>query len=739
MPENVRRRPLAAIGSAAARHPFVTIGAWAVVLAVVFATALSGIGGQSLFGRLVNAAPSVSGESSAGQKILTPSTKTTTYTLLLHGLDLDDPSLSALAGSLSTKTAHIPTAKYADPLAVPLTADGARQPALASLFSKDGRGVLLSVGVSPKAALEKRVRTLLDETADTARKDFPHATATVGGGNLLVDSLLGQSEKDLTRGETVALPIALIVMLVVFGGLIAAGLPLVGALASILGAFGALFVASYAMDIDATVINVVTAVGLGLSIDYGLLMVSRFREEYRGRLGSGIPDRENRRRLRVEAIGATTAAAGRTVAFSGTTFAIASLGLLVFQPTMVRAIGVASVSVTVIAILSALTLMPALLSVAGDRLSRPGLLTRLPGIRRVVGRFGDVAPQDGFFSRLTRRVQRHPAVVTIACAVVLVAVGSPLLSLQLANTSVDAIPRVSSQYLFTTTVIDDFPDAATPRVELVTKTEADARSWSHRVETIAGVESVGEPERSGTGWGTLVRVSGKDGIGVVDRIRADPPRFDHWVTGIDASTADLSDSLLRGSPWALLIIVVGTVVLLFLMTGSLIIPFKALVASALSLGAAIGALVWGFQDGNFAGILNFDPSHVYGVDVLVLLLTLVFGFGLAMDYEMFILSRIKERLDPGIEPREAIALGLQRSGRIITSAALIIIVVFAGFATGDLMVIKQLGIALAVAVLFDATIVRCLLVPAFMTWQQGIMWWAPRWAKRLHRRIGIAD
>jgi RND superfamily putative drug exporter len=175
------------------------------------------------------------------------------------------------------------------------------------------------------------------------------------------------------------------------------------------------------------------------------------------------------------------------------------------------------------------------------------------------------------------------------------------------------------------------------------------------------------------------------------------------------------------------------------MTGSLIVPLKALVASALSLGASIGVLVWGFQFGHFAGILGFDASVIYGVDVLVLLLVLIFGFGLAMDYEMFILSRIKEALDSGAGAREAIATGIQRSGRIITSAGLIIVVVFAGFATGDLMVIKQLGIALAVAVLLDATLVRCLLVPAFMTWQQRIMWWAPRWMKRLHARFGLRE
>ncbi len=726
------RSPLSAAGSAVARHPLVAIGAWVIVLAVVFVIAVAGAGGQSLFGRLVNAAPSVSGESTAGQHVLASKTKTTGYSLLVHGVDLTDPQLTALAGSLVPKTASIPTAKYVDPFSVP-------RAAVAALFSKDGRGVLLSVTVSPVRSLESRVLTLLDDTATTARHEFPKATVAVGGGDLLVSSLLGQSESDLTRGETVALPIALVVMLLVFGGLIAAGLPLLGALASILGAFGALFAATWVMDIDATVINVITAVGLGLSIDYGLLMVSRFREEFRARLGTADHDPAARRVIRIAAIGATTASAGRTVAFSGTTFAIASLGLLVFEPTMVRAIGVASVSVTVIAILSALTLMPALLSVAGERLAHPGLLQRIPGIRAIAGRFGDVAPEEGFFSRLTRRVQRHPALITIGCAVVLIVIGSPLLSLQLANTSVDAIPRVSPQYVFTTTVIDDFPDAATPRVELVTRTQADAETWSSSVEKLPGVTSVAAPRQSGDGWGAVVRTTGKDGIGVVQRIRDDPPSFPHWVTGIDASTADLADSLVRGSPWALLIVVIGTVVLLFLMTGSLVIPLKALVASALSLGAAIGVLVWGFQDGNFAALLNFDPDHVYGVDVLVLLLTLVFGFGLAMDYEMFILSRIKERLDAGLEPREAIALGLQRSGRIITSAALIIIVVFAGFATGDLMVIKQLGIALAVAVAFDATLVRCLLVPAFMTWQQGIMWWAPRWAKRLHAKVGLAD
>jgi uncharacterized membrane protein YdfJ with MMPL/SSD domain len=735
-PAGTHRRPLAALGRASARHPFVVLVIWLLVLGAAGAFALGGLGGQTLFERLADGIPKVDGEAQHGQDRLTSSDGATTFTLLVHGVDVGSSRLESIAADLGDALKDVPHTAYVDPLAVPTLPDGSRAPQLKPLFASDGRGVLLSATVSdhPSSARQDRVRRALDDARDRVRAAFPTATAEVGGGDLLTDSLQGISENDLRRGETVALPIALLVMLFVFGGFLAAGLPLVGAGAAIVGALGALFGFTYAMDIANTVINVVTAVGLGLSIDYGLLMVSRFREVHRAaERGHGG------RRARIEAIAETTDRAGRTVAFSGITFAIASLGLLVFEPVMVRAIGVAAVAVTVVAIASALTLMPALLSLSGERLVRPGALSRIPGLRAVIARFGDIAPEDGFFSKLTRRVQRHPGLLTLAAVAVLLAVGSPLLTLHLANTSVDAIPKASTQYAFQTTLDDRFPDAGLVRVELVTTTKADAETWSADVASLPHVRSVAEPVHAGDGWGARVRVDARDGIDVVHAIRADPPTFQHWVTGIDASTADLTDALLRGAPWAGLIIALGTIVLLFLMTGSLVVPLKALIASALSLGASVGVLVWGFELGNFAPILGFDASHVYGVDVLVLLLTFVFGFGLAMDYEMFILSRIKERVDAGVDGAEAIARGLQRSGRIITSAALIIILVFLGFATGDLMVIKQLGVGLAVAVLIDATLVRCLLVPAFMTWQRRIMWWAPAPLKRLHARWGLSD
>lgn len=720
------------LGGAAARHPIITLVSWAILLVVAVGAALVGVTGENLFDRLRSGAPTAEGESTRADEALSgDDEQRESFTLLVYGVDPADPRAVAIGVRVADTIDDLPDALPAAPFGLP--PDVARP-----LLAADGDGFLVTAtvegvdGGEPDAATVDRTLAALQGAAADYRAAFSDAVVEVGGTSLLVESIISTSENDLRRGETVALPIALLVMLVVFGGVIAAGVPLVGAGAAIAGGLGMLFGFTHVTDIDTTVVNVVTAVGLGLSIDYGLLLVSRFREE------------RQRHELN-EAIAVTTATAGRTVVYSGITFAVASLGLLVFEPTMVRAVGLGALAVTLIALASALTLIPALLALAGDRIARPGLLTRIPAIGRVITRFGDVAPEEGFFSKLTRRVQRRPALVTIACALVLVLLGSPLASLRLANTSIDAIPPSSSQYPFVQALIEHFPAASSPRVALVTETRDDGESWGAAAADLPGVEAVEPTIERGDAWLTVLRVDPRDGIDLVHAVRDQRAELQAeglgpgWVTGIDARTVDLSESLLDGAPWAALILAIGTIVLLFLMTGSLVIPLKALVASALSLGASIGVLVWGFEMGNFSGIMGFDPANVHGVDVLVLLLTFTFGFGLAMDYEMFILARITEQVRAGVPVREAIARGLQRSGRIITSAALIIIVVFAGFATGDLMVIKQLGTALAVAVLLDATLVRCLLVPAFMTWQRRILWWAPRWMSRLHARFGLSD
>lgn len=725
---------LARVSGASARHPFRTLAAWVVVLGTAIAVALVGVTGEDLFDRLGSDGSSWSNGESAEADDLLAGSGGESATLLVHEIDTTDAGLAALTADLAARIADIPGASLTDPLPLPRQSDGSPNPLVAGLFADDGDGVLLIATIDAEHAEEMdAVVAELRRGADDIHAEFPDAVAEVGSGSLLVHSIIEMSENDLQRGEAVALPIALVVMLVVFGGFLAAGMPLLGAIVSIVGGLGALFGFTYLLDVNTTVVNVVTAVGLGLSIDYGLLIVSRFREEYR--LDAGDRSREHR----IAAIVRTAASGGRTVAYSGTVFAIAGLGLLFFEPDIVKAIGLGALSVTVISIASAITLLPALLSLSGERLVRPGALTRLPGVGGWLVGFGDVAPDEGFFSRLTRRIQKHPGLITLAAFAVLLLLATPVLSLRLANTAVDSIPRASDQYTFITTLTEEFPQAATPRVALVTRTEADALAWADAVERLDHVDSVGTPVAVNDLWNTPVVVEPKTGSEVVGQIRADRPEFDHWVTGADARTVDFSLSLVSGIPWAVGVIALGTMLLLFLMTGSVVIPIKALLASALSLGASIGLLVWGFQDGAFAGLMGFDPGTVYGVDTLVVLLTFVFGFGLAMDYEMFILSRVKEQRDAGSPDTEAIALGLQRSGRIITSAALIIIVVFAGFATGDLMIIKQLGVALAFAVLLDATLVRCLLVPAFMTWQRRILWWAPAPLKRLHARFALTD
>ncbi|WP_309710344.1 MMPL family transporter [Pseudolysinimonas sp.] len=737
-------RPAGALGriaEASARHPFRTLTAWVVILGSAIALAIVGVTGEDLFDRLGSDGGSWSNGESAEADQLLDGTAAETVTLLVYGVDPADPELAGIVADLGERVEEIPGAALVNPLLLPLLPDGSRDPRVAGLFADDGDGVLLVGSVSTTEYVGDFGATLDEVTAELRsaaaeiRDAVPGSVAEAGSADLLVESIIETSESDLQRGEAVALPIALLVMLVVFGGFLAAGIPLIGAIVSIVGGLGALFGFTYLLDVNTTVVNVVTAVGLGLSIDYGLLIVSRFREEYRQSDDAGQRTRDHR----IAAIVRTAGSAGRTVAYSGTTFAIAGLGLLFFEPAIVKAIGLGAIAVTVISIASALTLVPALLELGGERLVRPGALTRIPGIGRLLRRFGDIAPDEGFFSKLTRRLQRHPAIVTLAAFAVLLILAAPVLSLRLANTAVDSTPASSDQYTFVTTLNEQFPHAADPRVSLVTRSEEDALAWSRDVERLDAVESVGAPVAVNDVWQTPVVVDGKSGGSVVREIRADAPDFPHWVTGADARTVDFSNALGSGIPAAVVVIAFGTVLLLFLMTGSLVIPLKALLASALSLGASIGLLVWGFQDGAFAGLMGFDPATVYGVDTLVVLLTFVFGFGLAMDYEMFILSRITDQKNAGASDLEAIALGLQHSGRIITSAALIIIVVFAGFATGDLMIIKQLGVALAFAVLLDATLVRCILVPAFMTWQRRIMWWAPRWMKRLHARFGLSD
>ncbi len=742
------------LARAVSHHPRRTALVWLVIIIGSFALALFGVTGSGLFDRLASGEPQVPGsESLEGREILAEQSATgQAVTLLVRGVDLSTPE-SAQAVGVALEPAHadlaaIPgVAQVIDPFLLP---DGLQNPASALLVSTDADGFLMAVDLAADLTAEEEdaateaVTDRLAEVPEDLAEVAPDASGIVTSDALMTGAVIDQVEQDLKTGEFIALPISLLIMVLVFGGFLAAGMPIAGAIASIAGGMGVLLAFTYVMDIDSVVVNVVTVLGLGLSIDYGLLIVSRYREELRAAVDD---DEHGRARLKrrdpvVErAMRRTLTTAGRTVVFSAVTVAISIAGLLVMRAEILRSLGAAGVSVVLIAVLTAITLVPALLVLMGRRMLKPPALSRVPGIRSLVRRFGEVAPEEGVFSRITARVQRRPWWVLGGVLALLAVLAAPAMHLQLRNSTTELLPSDSDQRDVVEVLAADYPGASAAPIVVVAETSVgEATAWSAELAEIPGVASVDPATPVGSYVTVGVRLDSTDPGGdeasaVVEDIRATDPGFPFWVTGQAANQIDFVDALLEGLPWAVAIVVTATLVLLFLMTGSVLVPVKALLINIVSLTASLGVTVWIFQDGHLEGALDFTSPG--GLESYIVAVALAFGFGLAMDYEVFLLSRIKELYDGGMSNNDAVKYGLQRSGRIITSAALIIIVVFAGFIAGDLLVIKEVGVALAVTVAIDATLVRMLLVPATMTLLGEWNWWAPAPLRRVYGRFAI--
>jgi RND superfamily putative drug exporter len=738
------------LGRAVAHHPCRALLAWLVITMLGFGLALFGVQGENLFDRLTIGEPSVPGSQSATANGILRDASTSGASLTLAVQNVD-PSTAGLGDALTpARTALMAiggVASVIDPLVLP---GGAANPAAAPLIAQDKQGFLVVVELTPgltssaEATALGAVERRLDQVPSDLRAVAPEATGQIGGAPLIFDAITSQVEKDLLTGETIALPAALLVMIMVFGGFLAASMPMVGAIASIAGGLGALLGLSYLIDLDSSVVNVVTILGLGLSIDYGLLIVSRFREELH-HLTDGDGGLAARRRRGdgavVTALVRTMSTAGRTVTFSALTVAISIAGLLVFRPQILRAVSAAGVAVIVVAVATALTLVPAMLVLFGRRLVRPGLISRVPGLRALLARTADVQSEEGIFSRLTGRVQRHPWWVMLGALALLGALAMPLTHLELRNSTTQLLPLGSDQRDYVQLLAREYPAATTAPVIVVAQTSLEAATaWAAQLGDLADVVSVDPPSPTGSHVVIGVRPDDTDPGGavaehVVTEVRALDAPFPVWVTGQAAGQLDFTASLMSRVPWAVAIVALATLVLLFLMTGSVVIPVKALLTNAISIAASLGVLVWVFQDAHLSDLLGFVSTG--GIETYVLVLVIAFAFGLAMDYEVFLLSRIKELHDSGLSNDDAVRLGLQRSGRIITSAAAIIIVVFAGFVAGKLLVIKEVGFALAVAVLIDATVVRLLLVPATMTVLGRGNWWSPPFLRRLYARLAI--
>ncbi|MGC5627872.1 MMPL family transporter [Georgenia sp. Z1344] len=761
-----------ALGRLVTSFPRTVVAVWAVVVLVTGAWALTGLGGQGLFDRMAAGdEPIIEGSEStiASRALDESSTAADSVTMVVTGIDVADPEVQAAVvetlGPLTSELGEIDgVAQAVSPAAFP---GGVTDEQAAPFVSAAGDGVAVSATIDAAADLEATHSEVVEamEATDLAPLG-DDAEAHLTSGELVVDAINAQIQTDLVKGEAIGLPIALLIMVLVFGGFLAAALPVIGALASIVTGMGVLLALTWTMDIQSFVLNVVTVLGLGLSIDYGLLVVSRFREEVarithddeqpgaahvetpdtRGthdddtRPGSPLVRRDPRL---LAAVRTTVETAGRTVFFSAVTVAISVAGLLLMRPDILTTISAGAVAVVLLAVVAAVTLVPAILVLVGHVLARGSALARVPGLRVLVRAFGDTGSDDGAFARLARFVHRHPWAILVGVVALLAAAVVPLGSMTLRASTIEMVPADTSTGQAVRTVAEDYPALGFADVYTIADASPEELGdWSDQVGAIDGVEAVGTPSPLEDGRSLVTTQLTTDdpgdatGVAVTEEIRALDPGFETFTGGTAGAQIDFTDALIDGLPLTAGVVVVAVFVLLFLMTGSLLIPLKALLINLLSIAASLGLTSWLFTSETGSSLIGLGEPHA-GLETYVVAIIVAFGFGLAMDYEVFLLARIKEYWDSTGDNDLAVERGLQRSGRIITSAAAIIIAVFLGFALGEIDAIQQVGLGLALTVLIDATLVRMLLVPATMTLLGRWNWWAPAPLRRLYSRFSI--
>jgi uncharacterized membrane protein YdfJ with MMPL/SSD domain len=568
----------------------------------------------------------------------------------------------------------------------------------------------------------------IEDAAERLQEELEGEPGVLLGGASLAGPAVGeQVGEDIGRAESIAFPILFALSLLFFRGFVAALLPLFVGVLTIFGAFLALRLVNEVVPLSIFVVNLVIALGLGLAIDYSLFMVSRYREEL-ARLGPGP-----------EALVRTLQSAGRTVLFSTLTIAAALAALLVFPQQFLYSMGIGGVLVALIAAAIALIALPALLAVLGTRVN--ALAPRR--WQRVAD---EVARQQGrgAWYRLSRAVMRRPALVAVVTATGLLLVGTQFLRIEFTGFSARDLPESTAPRQVDDALRAEFPPNPTSSLQIAVETDASSEvtALAERIERLPAVAAVEAPDQLGVDiWrldvipdGAPLDTSTQD---LVREIRALATPAELGVTGETADFVDQQASLGARLPLGLAILSVVTLALLFLFTGSVVLPLKSLVMNLLTLSATFGLLVLIFQDGRLEGLLGYESVGALEATQPILLFAL--AFGLSTDYAVFLLSRIKEARDAGLENREAVAQGLERTGRIVTAAAVLFCVAIGAFATSEIVFIKELGIGTALAVIIDATIIRALLVPALMALLGRWNWWAPVPLRRLHRRVGLSE
>ncbi len=693
---------LTAFARTATRRPLTVLFLWLLLLLLGFGL------GTGVFGRLTDTVESVHGSEAERAEELLESVDPTgeSITALVTGEDVRDAGLRAAVDGAVADVRRIPNvAEVPDPYETPgLVADG-------------GRAVLIPVTVV--SGLDDDVEEDVFGTAADRFREVGEGEVLVSGGPLLGEEMGERAQEDVARAEMISLPVVLVLLLVIFGGLRAAALPLLVAIGGVAGAFLALFAFSMVTEVSVYAVQTTTMLGLGLAVDYALLMVVRFREERRD-----APDPDDIPAI----VHRTVAASGRTVLFSGLTVAVCLSGLLVFPNTFLRSMGLAVAAVVVVDMLAALTLLPALLARFG---------ARIPAAR---------APRGGkepgrFFARLARVAIRRRLAVPLLVVAGLVTLAVPAFSMTLAVGDARSLPEDAEARQLDDALRAHYPagSGVSPVVVLL-RPGADPEC----VERFSSLPGVAAAETTALPDGGTVleltptgTVDGPVATGLVEEVRelrGDEPVL---VTGTAAHLVDFRAMLASHAPWAAAIVLVGVAVLLFAFTGSVLVPLRTIATTLLSLGAALGVVVWVFQDGNLAGWLG--TQGLGALNLTAPPLTIAIAFGLAMDYELFILARMRENWLRTRDERTAVVEGLRSSGRVVSCAALLLAIVFAAFMTGGFSPILQVGLGLTLAVLIDATIVRMLLVPATMALLGRHAWWAPAPLRRLHDRFGLNE
>lgn len=534
------------------------------------------------------------------------------------------------------------------------------------------------------------------------------------GGGVFAHAINSKISKDLALSEAISIPLTFILLVFVFGGLVASAMPLLVGVSAILGSFLLIYLLTLFTGVSIFALNLITGLGLGLGIDYSLLIVNRFREELHA--GKSVD----------ESIKRTINTAGKTVFYSGMTIVITLASLTLFPQMFLKSFGYAGVTVVIMAVLGSLIALPALLAILGDR------------IDKVVIRRSAITPkEDGRWAQTARFVMRKPVAVVTLSLILLTVLAAPIKNIVFSQVDSRVLPASNSAATAARVISEGFGGQEGNPIEIIVPKGAlmgtQINQYTSEIAQVPGIMRIGNSQVSGDD----VRVTAIHSmpprtpeaevlIKELRKIRAPEGTL---IGGVAADYADAQIGIAKTMPWALLWIALGVLILLFVFTGSIILPIKAVILNILSLGATLGAITWIFVEGHMKWLVG-DFTTTGTLDTGSIILVAVVSFGLSMDYELFLLSRIKEEHDAGKSNIESVATGLQRSARIITAAASLLAIVFASFMLSGVTSIKMLGFGVAFAIMLDATLVRALLVPALMRLFGERNWWAPKAMKR---------